>query len=402
MSAPQEGVARKRVALVGATGSVGSSVLDVCRQHRDRLKVAALAAGRDAEKLAALSREFGPETLCLAEEEAAAALSRIILKFSGSGASSPPPRVLFGAEGLNRIAREPEIDHVVFASSGTAAIEALQAALESGKEVSLANKESIVVAGAWVMPLVQRSGQLRPLDSEHNAVWQCLHGETASPRKIYLTASGGPFRDWSVEDLKTVTPEMALKHPVWNMGAKITIDSATLMNKGIELIEAMILFGLKPSQVEALVSPGSFVHGLVEFEDGCVKMLAGEPDMRLPAASCLFWPERLLSSGGQSPFGPFSGKRISFDLADENRFPALRVAKEALNKGGAYPALLVGADEVAVDRFMKREIAFTAIPEVVEETMAAYPGAPPRSLGDALDILEWGRTRCGLICGRAE
>jgi 1-deoxy-D-xylulose-5-phosphate reductoisomerase len=393
-----ENAPRKRIALVGATGSVGSSVLDVCRHHKPRLKVAALAAGRDAEKLAALSREFAPETLCLADEGAAAALERLAL--TPPEAPSPSPRVLFGADGLNRISRDPEIDHVVFASSGTAAIEALQTALEAGKEVSLANKESIVVAGAWVMPLVQGSNQLRPLDSEHNAIWQCLQGEAARPRKIYLTASGGPFRDWTFEALKTVTPEMALKHPVWNMGAKITVDSATLMNKGIELIEAMILFGLEPSQVEALVSPGSFVHGLVEFEDGCVKMLAGEPDMRLPAASCLFWPERLPLFDA-SRFRPeLSGRRVSFDLADEKRFPALRIAKEALRKGGAYPALLVGADEIAVDRFMKKEIAFTAIPEVVEETMAAYSGAPPRSLGDALDILEWGRTRCGLVCGK--
>ncbi|MDR2175871.1 MAG: 1-deoxy-D-xylulose-5-phosphate reductoisomerase [Synergistaceae bacterium] len=393
--------ARKRVALVGATGSVGSSVLDVCRRHPDRVRVAALAAGKDAEKLASLSREFGPETLCMAGAEAAAALGRLAL--TPPEESSAPPSVLFGADGLDRIARDPEIDHVVFASSGTAAIGALQAALESGKEVSLANKESIVVAGAWVMPLVRGSGQLRPLDSEHNAVWQCLQGEAGKPRKIYLTASGGPFRDWSFEALETVTPEMALKHPVWNMGAKISIDSATLMNKGIELLEAAVLFGLEPSQVEALVSPGSFVHGLVEFEDGCVKMLAGEPDMRLPAASCLFWPERLPPSGA----GPFetprfrpelSGRRVSFDMADERRFPALRIAKEALRKGGACPALLVGADEVAVESFMKKEISFTAISEVVEETMAAYSGAAPRSLRGALDILEWARTRCAQIC----
>jgi 1-deoxy-D-xylulose-5-phosphate reductoisomerase len=403
-----KGMNAKRVAVVGATGSVGSSVLDVCRRHRDRLKVAALAAGRDAEKLAALSREFGPETLSLATTEAAAALERLDLRsfdlrsfdLRPSSASLTSPQILVGAEGLRRIALDPEIDHIVFASSGTAAIEALQAALTSGKEVSLANKESIVVAGAWVMPLIRRSGQLRPLDSEHNAVWQCLQGETAKPRRVYLTASGGPFRDWPLEDLHNVTPEMALKHPVWDMGAKITIDSATLMNKGIELIEAKILFGLEPSQVEALVSPGSFVHGLVEFEDGCVKMLAGEPDMRLPAASCLFWPERLpLSELSEFPepsrFRPeLSDRRISFDLADERRFPALRLAKEALRKGGAYPALLVGADETAVDRFLKKEIPFTAIPEVVEETMAAYADAPPHSLDDALQILEWARTRC--------
>jgi 1-deoxy-D-xylulose-5-phosphate reductoisomerase len=190
---------------------------------------------------------------------------------------------------------------------------------------------------------------------------------------------------------------MALKHPVWNMGAKITVDSATLMNKGIELIEAMFLFGLEPSQVEALVSPGSFVHGLAEFEDGSVKMLAGDPDMRLPAASCLFWPDRLPPEIGY-PRPILSGRTLSFHLADERRFPALRLAREAM-RGGAYPALLVGADEVAVDRFLKKEISFTSIPEAVEETMSAYSGAAPRSLVEALDILEWGRRRCALICG---
>jgi 1-deoxy-D-xylulose-5-phosphate reductoisomerase len=314
--------------------------------------------------------------------------------------SSASPRIYSGAEGLARIAGDPTIDHIVFASSGTAAIEALQIALERGKEVSLANKESIVVAGAWVMPLVRGNDQLRPLDSEHNAIWQCLHGEARKPRKIYLTASGGPFRDRSLEELKSVTPEMALKHPVWNMGAKITLDSATRMNKGIELIEAMILFGLESDQVEALVSPGSFVHGLAEFEDGCVKMLAGEPDMRLPAASCLFWPDRLQPSGAARFRPDLFGRSVSFDSADEKRFPALRVAKEAMRKGGAYPALLVGADEVAVDRFLKKEISFTAIPHAVADTIAAYSGPPPASLGDALDVLDWGRTRCALICGR--
>ena len=179
------------------------------------------------------------------------------------------------------MAEDPSVDHVVFASSGTAAIPALQAALRAGKEVSLANKESIVVAGPWVMPLVRTRDQLRPLDSEHNAVWQCLHGESAPVRRVLLTASGGPFRTWTASELETVTPDMALRHPVWSMGAKITVDSATLMNKGIELIEAMTLFGLGPHQVDAVVSPGSFVHALAEFEDGSVKMLAGAPDMRL-------------------------------------------------------------------------------------------------------------------------
>jgi 1-deoxy-D-xylulose-5-phosphate reductoisomerase len=371
---------RKRVAVVGATGSVGSSVLDVCRNHRDRLEVVALAAGRNAKKLASLAAEFAVSRLCL---------------FDGDAASSPvlpSVRVLSGPGGLLELARDPETDHVVFASSGTAAIEALQAALACGKEVSLANKESVVVGGAWVMPLA-RGGQLRPLDSEHNAIWQCLQGEAERPRKIYLTASGGPFRDWPLEKLKDVTPEMALNHPVWNMGPKITVDSATLMNKGIELIEAAVLFGLEPDRVDALVSPGSFVHGLAEFEDGCVKMLAGHPDMRLPAASCLFWPERF-PPAADFPRPDFFGKTLSFERADERRFPALRLAKEALRRGGAYPALLVGADETAVERFLKGDLPFTGIPEAVEETMAAYGGSAPRSLDEALSVLNWGRERC--------
>lgn len=382
---------RKRVAVIGATGSVGSSVVDVCRHHRDRLDVVALAANSDVDGIAALAVEFGAKKVCLASEKAAAALPEKLPK----GAV----RVLSGVDGLRELAGDPEVDHVVFASSGTAAIEALQVALRAGREVSLANKESIVVAGAWVMPLIRYPEQMRPLDSEHNAIWQCLHGETAKPRKIYLTASGGPFRDRSLEDLKAVTPEMALKHPVWAMGAKITVDSATLMNKGIELIEARILFGLEADQVEALVSPGSFVHGLVEFEDGFVRMLAGDPDMRLPATSCLFWPERV-PPHANFPRPALDGRKVSFDPVDERRFPALRLAKEALRKEGAYPALLVGADEVAVDRFLKKGIDFMAIPAVVEETMASYAGSAPTSPAEALEVLEWARERCSAICDR--
>ena len=255
------------VVVIGATGSVGSSVMSVCETWPDKIRVVGLAANRRSPKLQALAEKFGVKKVIAFEET--------------------------GEAGLEELAVMPEAEHVVFASSGTGAIKALCSALKAGKTVSLANKESIVVGGAWVMPLVKAPEQLRPVDSEHNAIWQCLHGERREfIRKIYLTASGGPFRNFSTEQLKTVTPEMALRHPVWDMGAKITIDSATLMNKGIELIEAMYLFGLKDTQVDALISPGSFVHGLVEFEDGSVKMLAAEPDMKLPAGACIFWPER--------------------------------------------------------------------------------------------------------------
>ena len=377
--------ARKRVAVIGATGSVGSSVLSVCRAHGDELEVCALAAGSSLEKIEALGTELGARTLCLHDAPPDA-----------------PSHVLRGPEGLIALAESPDVDHVVFASSGTAAIPALQAALCAGKDVSLANKESIVVAGPWVLPLVSRHDQLRPLDSEHNAIWQCLHGEDVSALKsIYLTASGGPFRGWSIERLRSVTPEMALRHPVWSMGAKITVDSATLMNKGIELIEAMFLFGLEPHQVHALVSPGSFVHGLVELADGSVKMLAAAPDMRLPAASCLFWPQRRWPAPDlEAP--SLAQRSISFELPDEVCFPAIRLAREAMERKGPWPAVLVGADEVAVARFLEGRLRFTDIAVVVEEALASCPLSDPRSLEDALEALAWGRHRAGELCdGRA-
>ena len=381
------GPGRKRIAVIGATGSVGSSVLDVCRAYPDALEVCALAARSPSEKLMALAAEFGVTMLCVHDAPP---------DFGPEGT-----RGLRGPEGLIAVAEDPSVDHVVFASSGTAAIPALQAALRAGKEVSLANKESIVVAGPWVMPLVRTKDQLRPLDSEHNAVWQCLHGESAPVRRVCLTASGGPFRTWTASELEAVTPEMALRHPVWSMGAKITVDSATLMNKGIELIEAMTLFGLEPHQVDAVVSPGSFVHALAEFEDGSVKMLAGAPDMRLPASSCLFWPERRFPCGGlERPV--VAPRTIAFEEPDPERFPALRLAREAMERKGPFPAVLVGADEVAVERFLSGRLRFTAIARAVEETMAACSLPPPKSLEDALSALDWARRHCAKVCDSRE
>ena len=381
MSGPQE--RRKRVAVIGATGSVGSSVLDVCRAHPDALEVRALAARSPSEKLTALAAEFEGAALCVYD------------------APEADKKMLCGPEGLTALAEDPSVDHVVFASSGTAAIPALQAALRAGKEVSLANKESIVVAGPWVMPLVRTRDQLRPLDSEHNAVWQCLHGESVPVRRVLLTASGGPFRTWPASELETVTPEMALRHPVWSMGPKITIDSATLMNKGIELIEAMFLFGLEPRRVDAVIAPGSFVHALAEFEDGSVKMLAGVPDMRLPAASCLFWPERRFPCEGiERPL--LAPRTIAFEEPDPERFPALRLAREAMERRGPFPAVLVGADEVAVERFLSERLSFPAIARAVEETMGACTLPAPQTLEDALSALDWARRHCAAVCGARE
>ncbi len=376
----------KTVAVIGATGSVGTSVLDVCRDNRDSIRVVALAAHSNYEKLAQLAMEFGSEIICLDNSDTASKADSLVKGL----------KILQGSSGLKEIAEWQGIDHIVFASSGTSAIHALQAALRAGKEVSLANKESIVVGGPWVMPLVQYKDQLRPLDSEHNAIWQCLQGESEHKdiRRVYLTASGGPFRTFSKENLESVTPEMALNHPVWAMGAKITIDSATLMNKGIELLEAMYLFGLEPHQLDAVISPGSFVHGIVEFNDGFVKMLAGEPDMRLPAASCLMWPMRPVSSMSASPTH-INGRTISFEAPDEDRFPALTLAKEAMRKKGAYPALLVGADEVAVERFLKKQISFNDIPKIIDKVLSSYTSGAPNSLEEAISLVDWAKKQAG-------
>ena len=357
--------------VIGATGSVGSSIMSVCEAWPDKIRVIGLAASKRSEKLLALAEKFNAEKVFAYEET--------------------------GTQGLETLATCENINHVAFASSGTQAIKALCEALKAGKNVSLANKESIVVAGRWVMPLIKHSEQLRPLDSEHNAIWQCLHGDDkAFVRKIYLTASGGPFRNFSYDELKNVTPEMALKHPVWNMGAKITIDSATLMNKGIELIEAMFLFGLDEKQVDALISPGSFVHGLVEFEDGSVKMLAAEPDMKLPAASCLFWPERFFPCN-EFKRPEFNLHEIKFFTPDETRFPAIRIARDVMKKKGAYPGVLVGADEVAVDLFLKGEIAFTDIAALVEETLSAWDSPEPLTLEDAIETVRLAKIKASQL-----
>ena len=353
--------------VIGATGSVGSSVMSVCEAHPDKIHVEALAAKQKSEKLLSLAKKFNVKKIFAYEED--------------------------GEEGLEKLVRDEKINHVVFSSSGTDAIKSLCSALKENKTVSLANKESIVVAGRWVMPLVKNPEQLRPVDSEHNAIWQCLHGENKNfVRKIFLTASGGPFRNFSYEELKRVTPEMALKHPVWNMGAKITIDSATLMNKGIELIEAMILFGLKETQVDALVSPGSFVHGLVEFEDGSVKLLAAEPDMKLPAASCLFWSERFFPSPDfKRP--EYNLREIKFYEPDEKKFPAIRIARDVMKKKGAYPAVLVGADEAAVNLFLERKILFTDISALVEETLSAWTLPETENLDEMIQYIEIARNK---------
>jgi len=276
----------------------------------------------------------------------------------------------------------------------------LEKALVQGDDVSLANKESVVVAGPWILPLVSRKDQLRPVDSEHNAIWQCLFGEKEEDvDRIWLTASGGPFRNFSREEMARVTPEQALRHPTWAMGAKITVDSSTLMNKGIEVLEAMQLFNLPVHRVHALIHPGSLVHGVVRFRDGCSKMVLSTPDMRIPAGVAMAFPERLPIMETELAPPPPTPMNLALDAPDEERFPCFALALDAGRRGGAYPALLVGADDAAVRAFLEGRIGFLDVASVVEETLEGWNGAAPASLGDALEAVEEGQRRAEAMIG---
>jgi 1-deoxy-D-xylulose-5-phosphate reductoisomerase len=335
--------------------------------------------------MAALVNEFAPELVSMYDPEAAARLKPLV---------PTGTRVLSGVDSLTEVALFPGSSHVVFASSGTAAIPALMSALEAGRPVSLANKESLVIAGPWVMPLVCSKDQLRPLDSEHNAIWQCLSGEIdRSIQSIVLTASGGPFRTLDNQGLELVTPRMALRHPVWAMGAKITVDSATLMNKGLEILEAMQLFRLPAGKVRALVHPQSFVHGMVLFSDCTMKWLLSSPDMRIPAAVALAYPERLLIEDAALEFPPLETLALSFEEPDLKRFPCLAIAMGAARTGGAAPALLVGADEIAVQAFLEERLPFMGIPRLIEQVLNSYPGPSPTSAEEAIAIMEWSKRK---------
>lgn len=382
------------IAVIGATGSVGTAVLDVCRAHPDRFPVVALAASRNVSRMAALAAEFKPPFLAMSDPGAARELALHV---------PATTKVLSGLESLEKLVLLPETGHAVFASSGTSAIPALISSLKCGKTVSLANKESLVIAGPWVMPLVQGREQLRPLDSEHNAVWQCLAGERkGSVREIVLTASGGPFRKLDLPSLEKVTPAMALCHPIWNMGSKITIDSATLMNKGLEILEAMHLFGLPADRIRALVHPQSLVHGMVRFCDGSMKWLLSSPNMRIPAAVCLGYPERVELEGIPTDLAPLESLVFSFEEPDLRRFPCLALAIEAARSGGAAPAILVGADEIAVSAFLREKIPFLGIPRLIEEVLASFDETSPQSPEEAIAIMEWARRRAVEILGESD
>ena len=371
----------KRVAILGSTGSIGQSALAVVAAHPDRLAVVAMAAGENVARFVEQVCEVRPHTIALA---AAERLADADAELRRRGVA--PARSLSGAEGLIAVATHPDADVVLFASSGTAALDAVLAAIEAGKTIAIANKEILVMAGAIVMRAARERGVLvLPVDSEHNAIHQCLHGREAREiRRLILTASGGPFRGRSAADLAHVTPDDALRHPTWRMGPKITIDSATLMNKGLEVIEARWLFDVARDQIEVLVHPQSVVHSMVELTDGSIIAQLGVTDMQLPIQYAFSYPERWAAP--LPPLDLAKSGRLEFEPPDTTRFPALALAFRALEGDPALPIVLNAANEVAVGRFLEGQLPFPGIAEVIEHAMDAYEASGPQPVGTLADV----------------
>ena len=368
---------RKKVVILGSTGSIGTSALKVAREIPERMEVVGLAAGRRTEELADQAREFGVKHLAIADESLTDQLAE----------SAPEGCVLHaGAEGLRELARLPEADMVLIAIVGTEGLQPALDAIEAGKDLAVASKEILVMAGELVMKAAREAGvKVLPVDSEHNAIFQCLEGNAAGPqavRRLVLTASGGPFRTASAESLRDVTPEQALNHPTWKMGPKITIDSATLFNKGLEMIEARWLFGVEMDRVDVVVHPQSIVHSMVEFVDGSVLAQLSTPDMCFPIQYAVTWPDRVEHS--LKPLDFASLARLDFEEPRVDDFPALRLAREAGNRCGTLPAVMNAANEVAVDAFLKGGIAFPRIWGLVEEVMNGHEVIDSPSLDDLL------------------
>lgn len=367
----------RTITILGATGSIGASTLDLIRRNRDAWQVVALTANCQAAELAALAREFGAQLAVVAD---AGCLAELRAALAGSGIAAAG-----GAQALIDAA-QLDADVTVAAIVGCAGLAPTMAAIERGRIVALANKEALVSAGDVMMDAVERHGAtLLPVDSEHNAIFQCLAGnELDHVRSITLTASGGPFRDWSLAQLAAATPAQAVKHPNWDMGAKISVDSATMFNKGLELIEAHHLFPVGLEKLRIVVHPQSVVHSMVEYRDGSTLAQLGPSDMRVPIASCLAWPQRM-----DTPCPPLDLAalgELTFRVPDELRFPATRLAREAAQAGGAGPAVLNAANEVAVAAFLDGQIAFTRIAVTVEQVLGRYDPAAPASLDDVIAV----------------
>jgi 1-deoxy-D-xylulose-5-phosphate reductoisomerase len=389
------------VAVLGSTGSIGVSTLDVLRQHADRYRVVALTANRNIELLLTQAQEFRPEVVAIADSTLAVQLQ------SRLAAAGLGTRVLAGPESLVEVAQLPAAAYVMAAIVGAAGLSSTLAAARAGKRLLIANKEALVMAGPLVLAAARSAGStIIPIDSEHNAIFQCLPsgallGEAPrGVRRILLTASGGPFRDWSSAELQNATPAQACAHPVWSMGRKISVDSATLMNKGLELIEACLLFGVAASQVEVVIHRQSVVHSMVEYIDGSVLAQLGSPDMRTPIAQALAWPERL--AAGVQFLDLLQVARLDFEAPDPQRFPCLGLAMEAARQGGTLPVVLNAVNEEAVAAFLAGSLGFGGIPGVIAEVMNIWKGeAAADDLSAILDADSRARRLAGEVIARS-
>ena len=368
---------RRRVSILGATGSVGTSTLDLIERQPDRFEVVALTAAKNVAALADAARRTRAE---LAVIDDPALLPELEERLEGTGC-----RAATGGAALAEAAAG-RADWVMASIVGCAGLRPVMAAIEAGRTVALANKEALVTAGDLMTDAARHSGAtILPVDSEHNAIFQCLAGSRSDDvQRLILTASGGPFRDRSRDEMTAMTPEQAVAHPNWSMGAKISVDSATMMNKGLELIEAHHLFGLPSERIEILVHPQSVIHSMVEYVDGSVLSQMGSPDMRIPIAHALAWPERMETPAERLDLAKIGS--LTFEAPDPERFPALRLARQALEAGGAAAIVLNAANEEAVAAFLGRRIGFLEIARIVEEALARTGAAAPRSIADVIDI----------------
>jgi 1-deoxy-D-xylulose-5-phosphate reductoisomerase len=370
----------KRISILGSTGSIGRQCLKVVDSLPGRFEVVAIAAGRNVELAAEQARKYGPSLVSAATCEGAKELKERL----AAAKLEPMPEIVCGAEGMERVATHPEADTVLSAAVGVVGLPATYKAVQQGKNLALANKEVLVAAGELVMAEAQRQGKaVLPVDSEHNAIHQCLRaGEPREVKKLILTASGGPFRKTPASKLKAVTPEQALAHPNWKMGKRITTDSATLMNKGFEVIEARWLFAMRPEQIDVVIHPQSTIHSMVEFVDGSILAQLGPTDMRMPIQYALTYPERVASNGFALDWAAL--RKLDFEPVPLKKFPGLRLAREAMETGGAAPCALNAADEESVAAFLEGRLAFTGIAEVIESVLERMPRMVFRNMDDVL------------------
>jgi 1-deoxy-D-xylulose-5-phosphate reductoisomerase len=381
----------KGLCILGSTGSIGQNTLNVVRTLPERFRVVSLAAGKNLDLLARQAVEFRPQVVSVATPDCVEPLRQRLRALGGEGKTF----IASGSEGQSAAATLPEVDVVVSASHGVTGLAATYAAVCMGKRVALANKETLVVAGELVTRAArERGSDILPIDSEHSALHQCLRaGERAEVRRLILTASGGPFRTTPLEEFDRVTPQQALSHPVWRMGARITIDSATMMNKGLEIIEAHWLFGLPPERIAVLIHPESIVHSVVEFQDGFLLAQLSVADMRLPIQYALTYPERLPNTAEWAGLDLAALGCLHFEAPDGGRFPCLNLARAALAEGGVFPCALNAADEVAVEAFLGGKLRFSDVPRVIEKVMIRTPKVEPRALRDVLECDREARRR---------